>query len=353
MECFSKILVIKLDHIGDLILATPVFKAISEKYPDAKVDALVSKKSKAVIENSPYIETIYSYESRDFDRNHSIDNIILADNIATICKIRQQHYDLVIGLREDLSNIPIQMMCGGAKNISFSTNSRFAEYLDEAIPNDENRHSAKINFDLLSLLDITLPEEISPQIFVGNEDKEWAKTFLENVCGMNRSKLLGFSIGGGWFLNWWPIHNYAKLAELLVKRYKDLSIVLVGGTAETALEEEFRKLTKVPYVSAVGKTSVKQLAALYSYMDLLVTNDGGPMHMATAAGTPVIALFGPSPYNRFGPLGKDNVIISKNFECSPCPQFVQGEKPKCLDNKCMKAITVEEVYNEVVKKLDA
>lgn len=347
-----KILLVKLDHIGDLILTTPAFWAVRQRYPNARIDAMVNEKSQAVIKNITAIDHIYLYNSRDFDREDHINQQGLGNNIQTILRIRQQKYDICIGFREDLSNIPIQLMCGAKANYSFSTNTQFGSYLDRSVENDADKHAAWINFDLLKLIDVDRPKDIIPQIPIMQEDKKWAEDFLNQNEGKPAAVRIGLSIGGGWFLNWWPVENYVRLAEKVKKQYPDAAIILVGGNAEKKLEKGFAKTADFEYISAIGRADIGQMLALYEKMDVVVTNDGGPMHMATAAKTPVIALFGPSPHLRFGPLGTENIIITKKYPCSPCPQFVKGQAPHCQDNQCMKAITVEEVYQAVLNKLE-
>jgi len=346
----KKILVIKLDHIGDLILATPVFRSIKEQFPNTELDVLISKNTRDIVKNSPFISHIYTYESGDFDRENRINNNILKNNIKVLDCIRKKQYDLCIGLREDLNNIPIQKLCGAQKNISFSTNTPYGSFLDETTVNDPDKHAAEVNYDLLKLIGIEKKEQIIPEIFISDSDRKWALEFLKNNENSSVSIKIAMSIGGGWFLNWWPIENFARLGAKIKEEYKDqVELIVVGGKAEVELEQKLREQSQFNYISAVGKTTILQLIALFSNMDFVISNDGGPMHMATAAGTPVIALFGPSPYRRFGPLGHGNTIISKNFPCSPCPQFVRGQAAKCTDNQCMKQISVSEVFDVVVQ----
>lgn len=351
MDDINKILIVKLDHIGDLILATPTFRALKERYPASQLDVVVAPKSAPVVNNSPFINRVYYYSSHDFDRTNSLNESVRLENMQTVCSLRSEHYDLCIGLREDLKNIVIQKMFGAKRNISFNTNTVFAEMLDESVRNNESHHSAEINFDLLKIIDVEKPEMIQPEIFINKTEIDWSWKFLDENGVNEEDCLIGISPGGGWFLNWWPYENYIKLVNALWKYNSDLKIVIVGGNAEAKLAKKIKDGLGGTLVDAVGKTSISQMVALFKCMKFVITNDGGPMHMACAAKTPVIALFGPSPYKRFGPLGKDNVVISRNMKCSPCPQFVQGETPKCLDNKCMKNITVEEVYHACLDKL--
>ncbi len=342
------ILLIKLDHIGDVLLMTPALRALKEQRPQDNIDVCVSKKSAVVLANNPFIRKLYFYEASDFDRDGSINDEVRLSNLLTLDEIREKKYDVCIGFREDHHNIPIQLMCAAKKNISFCSNTQFAQYLDQTIENDPSKHSAEIFFDLLGLLGIRKPEEIKPEIYPSEPDRQWASSLCIEY---DRKPKIAFSVGGGWFLNWWPIESYIELKKRILTRYPDAVIFLVGGASEKVLESKFLLDGSDNVVSVIGKTNIGQLASLYEQMDLVVTNDGGPMHIATTTESPVIALFGPSPYRRFGPLGKNNTVISLDMPCSPCPQFVKGKKPRCTDNKCMKEISVEVVFREIKKKL--
>lgn len=342
------ILVIKLDHLGDLLLATPVFRAIKERYPQARVDAFINPMCRDILENNPFVDNIYTFFSKDFDRNKDLDAQMLVTNMDNIRQVRANHYDLTIGLREDLNNIPIQLLCGARYNVNFSTHTQYSKFLDRCAENDDYKHSALINFDLLKLIDIPMPKNVHPEINLIPQDKQWVVSFLSNsAVDIDNALNIAFSIGGGWFLNLWPIDCYVALAEKLSEVYPNAVFFLMGGKAEQKLADYFATHANVKFVDVTGKASIAQTVALYQRMDLVIANDGGPMHMATAADVPLIALFGPSPDYRFGPCGQKSVVISKHFPCSPCPQFVRGQTPTCTDNKCMQSITVEDVYKVV------
>lgn len=352
MNLVKKILVVKLDHIGDLLLATPVFRAIKEKYTEVQLDILIGRKSFSVVENSPFIDNIYFYDSDDFDRNSDNDERTYLENYFTVCKIRENSYDLCIGLREDLNNLCIQKMLGAKYNISFSTHSDFAVLMDETTINDDKKHAAEINFDLLKLIGIHPPINIQPEIFLNRQDEKWAKDFLKKYKITDENIIIAISPGGGWYLNWWPHQNFAKLANELISYDSQIKIVWVGGNAEREILDKIRLEYKGGVISAVGKTTIPQLAALCKNVDLVITNDGGPMHIATAVRAKVLALFGPSPYKRFGPLGENSTVITKNYKCSPCTQFVKGHPNQCKSNKCMMAISIDEVLKKAISIIE-
>lgn len=352
MDFIQKILIVKLDHIGDLLLATPVFRSIKEKYPKIQLDLLIAEKSFPVVENSPFINRVYFYNSDDFDRGAANKDITYLKNYLTVSEIRKEQYDLCIGLREDLNNLCIQKMLKAKKNISFSTHTQYSDLMDETVINDDNKHAAEINYDLLKLLNIECPQYIQPEIFLTEKDKVWADEFWKNNNLSNEDIVIAISPGGGWYLNWWPYENFAELANKLGDYNRNVKIIWVGGKAEYEILHRIEEKYNGKMISAVGQTTIPQLAALYSKVRLVVTNDGGPMHVATAVKAKVLALFGPSPYKRFGPLGINSSVITKNYKCSPCPQFVKGNPNQCRSNDCMKAISVEEVFEKVVPILE-
>ncbi|MGN6711813.1 glycosyltransferase family 9 protein [Anaerocolumna jejuensis] len=348
----KKILVLKLDHIGDLVLATPVFRAIKDLYPDIELDALVSSGSFPVIKNSPFINKIYTYDADQFDRYGIINSITKQNNFQSILETRKNHYDLCINLREDDANIAIMNMLAAKINISFINDTIYRELLDAYVVQNKKKHAAASNFDLLKIINISKPKVIKPEIFVSEEDLHWTYEFLNNNKLHDNDIKIGVSIGGGWFLNWWPYKKYVELCQKLCHYNKKVKIIFIGGKAEEALWGNITTLNPERYISAMGRTSITQLAALSNSMDLFITNDGGPMHIVSTADKPIIALFGPSPSRRFGPLGKHNVIITKNFKCSPCPQFEHGKVPECKANRCMDSITVDEVFKAAIKIID-
>lgn len=347
----GSILFIKLDHIGDMILATPVFKAVKEKYPDCKLGVLCSSKGQVVLMNNPYVDDVFVYNPDMFDRGNENNEFSKLVDFFTILEVRNQQYDVCINLREDHENVIIQKMAGAKFNISFSTDSPYPQLLDYSIPNPGAVHAAKKNFALLELIDVVQPFRMKTELFPDEADLEWADNFLKENSVTCFDKLIVVCPGGGWFLNWWPWENYAKLCDDLCQYNSSFKVILVGGSAEKEVIASIKKQCSCQIIDACGKTTLQQLSALCSKAKLVVCNDGGPMHVASTAQVPIIAMFGPSP-RWFYPVGEDNIIIHKDFACSPCPQFQPGEKPKCLNNKCMKLISEKEVLKTALEVLE-
>ncbi len=343
----AKILIVKLDHIGDMVLTTPSIEAIKKRYPKCYLAIMCSPVSASVLNGNPYVDKIYVYRSPMFDRDNSLSVMDYAQNFGVLLEVRQAGFDLVIDFRGDLSNIPLSKLCGAKSILSYSNNSHFSGFLHVSTKKLDDKHESQNQFQLLKLIDIPEPPLIQPQLYIDSDAIVWSVDYLRKNGISENSKIIVINPGGGWYLNWWPWKNFALLCDQISRDYPEIKIILVGGAKERVVAEKIMKSTKGPIYSAVGETDLMQLSALISRALFMVTNDGGPMHVASAVNTPVVALFGPSPHERFGPLGKDNLIISKNYPCSPCPQFVKGQTPGCSDNHCMQAITVSEVFEKV------
>lgn len=142
----------------------------------------------------------------------------------------------------------------------------------------------------------------------------------------------------------WPLKRYAELVDVIASKLKAQPF-LIGSKEDAVRVNELLSMTKSNPLNLSGKTSLLQLSALLKKADLLITNDSGPMHIASAVGTPVVAIFGPTRPVRTGPYGNSHVVLQSGLPCANCL------KKRCSDLKCMESITVDEVFNSVKKLL--
>ncbi len=141
----------------------------------------------------------------------------------------------------------------------------------------------------------------------------------------------------------WPLHFFARLANDLYHNF-EADIVLFGAKSEKKLAQAFVKEFKGNFIDNVGKLSLPMLASWLAKMDLVIGNDSGPIHLAAALGTPVIAIFGPTDPKRTGPYGANHKIVSSGLNCQPCFR----KKCRFKDHSCMQAITPEMVLAEAI-----
>jgi lipopolysaccharide heptosyltransferase II len=212
-----------------------------------------------------------------------------------------------------------------------------------------NQHAIDRSFLLLKGIDVpagdlryTLPE--SPQ----HEDEAMA---LLRGCGVKgEDRFVAINPMARWPTKLWEPEHFAALAERL--ECEGVCVVFTGSAQDRPALDEIGRFMTRPYRRLDGKTSLKHLAALYRRAQVLVTTDSGPMHLAAAVGTPVVALFGPTAPWRTGPYGRNHVVLRADLSCSPC------FKKQCLttlyeERACMKRLSVDRVADTVLQKIAA
>ena len=153
----------------------------------------------------------------------------------------------------------------------------------------------------------------------------------------------------------WPAENFIRVIGQILKKY-DLDIVFIGSGADRPVVAEINLRVASPRAANLaGKLSITQLAALFESSKLVISNDGGPLHLAVAMEVPTISFFGPETPVTYGPRGGSHAVFFKNIECSPCVNVHNQKSVRCYWAKprCMEAITVEEVFAVIEKKLSA
>jgi heptosyltransferase-1 len=181
-------------------------------------------------------------------------------------------------------------------------------------------------------------EFILPQ----NNDSEAKVQLLMSEYKLTNKNYVAINPIAYWETKLWDDENFAKLADLIKNNLK-MDVVFTGS--EKSNIEGITSKMKAEGINLGGRTSLSELAYLYKKARFVITTDSGPMHLAAAVGTPVIALFGPTDPARTGPYGEGHTIIMVDLPCSPC--FLK----KCRTKKCMKEILPEQVFEVVENKL--
>ena len=376
----KKILVVKLDHIGDVLLATPVITNLRLHYPHAHIALLVGSWSKQVIECNPHLDEILCYDSPFFSRLSR--GATLKDAMQILRRLKSERYDLIVEMRGDFLTLTLAMLKGGryrldrstqrvleklrtffkatmnlvfvilsaAKNLLKRVTKRsFAALKMTGIrviitKEDEpvySEHEVEINLDVLRAGDIPIT---SRKTFfnVPSENQTWAKDFLSEL-GIDTSKpIVAIHPGSPIPLKRWPADRFAKLADILIER--KMQVLFLGVAAEKQFVEDIQAQMRHSSINIAGRTNLQQLGAVLQNCHLFIGNDSGPMHIAAAVGTRVIGLFGPSSPQRFGPFGDNCTAIRKELDCLPCMK----EKCRLGVEGCIVEISVEDVLDIII-----
>jgi lipopolysaccharide heptosyltransferase II len=305
----KRILVITLSNVGDIVLTTPVIRALAREFSGARIDVMVGPAGKEIFERDPRIFKVIIYDK----------HMPIAQKRRLQLKLKRLSYDLIADLRNTIFPLLI-----GPKYRT-GTIQKFSKLL---------KHRKERHLWRLKSLGIDARGDPS-YIYIPKEDEEYVRKLLEER-GIRRPMVV-INAGAKSHLKRWSAEGFAAVSDALAKECK-ADVVFVGTEEDRTVVDEIMRLTKNKPHNIVAKTNLRQLAALLKKAKLLITNDSAPLHLGCAVGTKVLALFGPTDPAKYGPTGEFDLSVSKNLSCSPCESAV------CKFNyECMKLISPQEV----------
>jgi heptosyltransferase-2 len=327
--------------LGDLVMATPVLSDLRQHWPQANLTAMCQGPISALLANDPNIDELYGYQrpSGWLHRHQPM---------AVIEHLRKGEHDLGILLTNSFSSAWWFWRGDVKYRIGFAGNLR-SWLLTEAIPFPKARdtqHLVLTYKELLPPLGIPL-SNTPPRLYVTEEESKSASELLLRHGISPQSKIIGINPGAAYgSAKCWLPDRFQAVTDLLLQ-HPDLFVIYFGDAAGAPLVNDIcQPLPTDRVINLAGKTSLRELVALIQKCTVFLTNDSGPMHIASALGIPLIALFGSTSDVQTGPYSGGKVI-HKHVECSPC------YKRTCpIDFRCMKRIEVEEVYQEILKLLN-
>jgi len=338
------ILIVKLSAIGDVIHTLPSLAALRKLYPDANITWAIEDTSSDLISDHPYLDRVIVSHRKQWINDLRMGHI--SKPIREIRKfvndLRKQPYDLVIDLHGLIKSAVLVLLSSGKRKLGYDSMQELSGlFLNEKIPEDMNKHAVDRYLDFLRYLgaDIKDPEFLIP---IGEENKNRVEELLQRNDIDTKGPFVAVSPFALWDTKLWADGKFASLCDRIIE---ELAVRIVFTGSDRRQLEHIQSRMKSPSVNLGGQTTLRDLAYLYQRSALLITTDSGPMHLAAAVGTPVIALFGPTDPSRTGPYGKGHVVIRKDLSCSPC--FLK----KCESMECMADITIEEVFHVVREKL--
>ena len=340
----NKILVIQTAFIGDVILTTPLIVALKEIYPNVIIDILVAPQCKIILETNPLINQIHVLDKKKF--------------YSLILKIKKEHYDLSVSPHSSFRSGITALLAGINNRIGFKRNFQ-QFFLTKSIPHKKGVHKIYKNLDLALLswkLGVGNGESnpllsIQTKLYPSSNNYQKAEKILQNINERDPRKIILIAPGSVWFTKRWLLINYFQLTQKLIE--KKYYVILAGAPAEKELNEYIlNKIDNKAYVKNIaGDFDLLDSAALIEKIDLVVCNDSGILHIANAMNTPVFAIFGPTVKSLgYFPYQKNDYVFEADLECRPCGSHGGIKCPKKHFN-CMKMVTVEVVFNEIIKRL--
>ncbi len=328
------ILVIKLRYIGDVLLATPVLESLRAAWPQARLTMAVNRGTEAVLAHNPHVnETMV------------VERMGLGGELDRLRQLRRRRFDCVIDLSDSDRAAVMTMMTGAPTRIGFNWEHRWRGLAYTSVVEAAYGAMHMVDYNLAALAPLGISsEQVRPSLRTGPDD-ELAADRLVYEGGLTGVPWVMIHPGARYWFKAWPAERFAALIDRLGQ--EEIAVGLVGDRRDHEVVEHIRGLTKRRPVSFVGRTSLLELAALMRRCALFIGNDAGPMHMAAAVGTPVVALFGPSDPAVWGPYSSWATAIYKGLDCRACfhPTCRRG-----IEN-CMQQVAVDEVLKAVKKYL--
>ncbi len=340
-----RLLLVRTDRLGDVILTLPMLARLRRLLPDAFLAMLLRHYTGEIVRGNPSANTLVWYDEHDRPvpfwtlrrqlRELRFDAAVLV------------HPTLRLALLLWLSGIPVRIG-SGYRYYSFLFNRRVFEHRKDA-----KRHELEYNLGLLRALGIESPSADEPPEFgivVPEEAEASAMRLLPPPAGRENVRLAVVHPTSGGSAREWPLERFGRLANALIDRWH-ATVVVTGGAGEEAAADEVIRATGGRAISLAGKLNLKELAAVLRRASLFVSNSTGPLHLAVAVGTPVLGFYPqltPMSARRWGPYSKASRVLvpQKPVDCRDC-SGKPGER--CA---CMESITIEQAFEAVDEILE-
>jgi 3-deoxy-D-manno-octulosonic-acid transferase/heptosyltransferase-1 len=335
------ILIIRLSSIGDVVRTLPALTSLRQNYPGAHITWVVEDKSSGILEGHPYIDDVLVFERKGVVRSLKTP-LRLPEAIALLTRflsrLRSIKYDFAFDFHGILKSGLIAFLSSSPKRVGFEKgyvkecNHLFTNL--RITPSDSGLPRVVRNLELIR--PFVLPENLTDRPALGVKDKHRAKAqeFIRDKLG-DGHPLVAVHPGTSRTLKKWPHRSFAALCDLLTQAL-GAQVILTWGPGERDEVEQICSLTRTPPMIGMQTDSLLELAALLELCELMITVDSGPMHIGSAMGTPVVAIFGPTDEQINAPYWKPNSIVKSNVPCRPCDE-------NCGYAKCMEAVKPEEV----------
>ena len=321
LSSVRRALVVKLRHHGDVLLASPVFTALRGAAPHLEIDALVYADTSEMLEGHPAMSQLHVVERRWKDWG-ALQRIAAERRL--FAALRARRYDLLLHLSGHPRGAWLARSLGCRYSVAPDTADRSRFWRKSfthlyPLPQAGRRHAVELNLDALRRIGVHPAEEDRKLILVPGEKAEREVSALLAAHGLSDRGYVHWHPTSRWLFKCWPAERVARVIDQLQRRGTRVVVTAAPAERELAQIAAIRSHCAAPPVDFSGKLTLKMIASLAARARLFVGVDSAPMHIAAAMGTPVVAMFGPSGEDEWGPWRVPNrVVTSDKFPCRPC-----------------------------------
>ncbi|MDP3803953.1 MAG: lipopolysaccharide heptosyltransferase II [Candidatus Omnitrophota bacterium] len=339
----NRILVVRLDRIGDVLLSTPVIKNLRDAYPDSYIAFMVRPYARSIVQGNPYLNDVIVYDKKGEEKS-------LLGNLKFIYYLKQKRFNAAIILHPTNRTHMITFLAGIPSRVGYD--KKWGFLLTKRIPHTKQfglKHEIDYTLDILRYIAIEPKDRMLYMPLDRASERKVQDIFNEN--GIRDSDFcIAINPGASCASKRWPVMNFARTADSLAKTY-NAKIIIIASVQDKIFADEAASVMSKPCVNLAGKTGIGDVVSVLGRVKLFISNDSGPVHIACAVGTPVISIFGRSDRGlspeRWGPSGACDIALHKYVGCDVCLAH------NCRRGfKCLEAITVEDVLAAADKILE-
>ncbi len=328
----ENILVLRMSGVGDVLWTTPFLANLRIGYPSARISYVVRDFCAPVLSNNPDIDQLVVFKKGS-----------LSNQISFLKRLRNAGYDLAIDLVGTPRTAIQSVVSGAADRIGFDFGYR-RHFYNHLLNARAANYGHEVEFNLSVLEYLGIPISRKDLVFNLTEEEENYRQDIYRSLALDGGRVIGLIPTGGWACKRWPNDNYIAVAKTLSSDPKNNILVFWGSPTEEVDAKAI--FTACPTSRLAPTTSLRQMAALLSGCDLIIGNDSGPLHIATAFKVPVISFYGPTVPRSQGPWGQGHVVLQdQRMGCLGCNRM------DCPDPRCMEGIPPGTVVKEAERLL--
>jgi ADP-heptose:LPS heptosyltransferase len=344
----KEVLIINLTRMGDLVQTTPAITGFKERYPDVRISAAVNSYFAEICSFIPFIDRLIVFDEKGFvslfcSGSSLIKKFRYMENF--LKEINAIEYDLALNFTHSIPSAVLTSLIKAKEIRGFTIDAegfsiirhQWIKYFFNFVP--VRGYNPFHLCDIYTKAGGLVPERKGLLLSIPQDAEKIVDNLLEG-CGIGKGDLLvAFQLGASEDKRRWHINCFAELAKKLTESHR-VKILLIGSPSEAGLGEEFQKISDIKVINLIGKTNLMELSAILKRCRLLVSNDTGPLHIATAVGTKVIGIFlSTAHYRETGPYGEGHLVVEADIACAPCDFQVE-----CKEMHCKSVIKPDSVF---------
>jgi lipopolysaccharide heptosyltransferase II len=334
-----KILFIRIDRIGDMVLSTPAIRSLKSRYPQARLTVLASPSNHALLPLDPDVDEILVFEPPSIRNSSKV--------LRLLRRLRRSGFDAVVDplASHDLKTALIAFFTGAPLRVGFAGGGREVFFSSGMPAADPDRHVVDLTLDLVMRLGAAAPQR-APRIVLASPETARARAWLKNNNPEDRP-VVGVHPGAYYPSQCWPTEYYAALATALQRDLR-CRVVLIGGPADRVWIDQIRR-SSGESLAVYQAADLRQAAALMSQLHVMVCNNSGPLHLAAAFDVPTVSFMGPTNAARWWPVGPmHRVLRVPDLNCLGCER---GVCPRGT-LECLRRIHPVAAVAEVIRLLE-